>query len=207
MRPDFIRVRGKLDLDGAIVNVAVGVVSEERIFLGEAAYQKEFATTALIDTGASITAVAPYVVDYLGVVQSDFRQVLVPGDVGSMVSKVYPVYYLRLSMQAAPNYSRMIHACGRDASHAPGVSLLIGRDILNQGSLCLRWSKEAIHVVVLTTPPPLNLNPWHFDSFSTTASRGTSKTTENDGPLAPPGGIGVPSSHQLTCLNPICSLV
>ena len=90
-----------------------------------------FATTALIDTGASQTAVAPFVVEYLRLVQGDTAEVLVPGKSGAMVAEIHRVYDLALSLPAHPQFGHKVAAVAAMPA-TPGVSVLIGRDILDQ---------------------------------------------------------------------------
>jgi len=125
------RVRGKLDVDGAIVKVLIGASSDEDPYLLREGEREQFATTALIDTGASITAVAPFVVEYLGVVHGDFTQVLVPGQLGAMEKKTHRLYDLGIALEAHPRFVRLVRAVGAMPA-TPGVSVLIGRDILDQ---------------------------------------------------------------------------
>jgi len=130
------KMRGRLDRDGAVVNVMVGASFDEDVYLSNEplSFPGRFATTAttaLIDTGASMTAVDPFVVKYLGIVQSGFTEVSVPGESGAVAKKVYPLYDIAIFLEEHPQQGRWVRAVGVLPA-TPGVSLLIGRDILDR---------------------------------------------------------------------------
>jgi hypothetical protein len=89
-----------------------------------------FSTTALLDTGSSMTAVAPFVIEYLGIVPCGITEVLVPGDAGAMSKRIYGLYDVRIGLQAYPEHFRGLRVVAAMPA-TPGVSVLLGRDILD----------------------------------------------------------------------------
>jgi hypothetical protein len=127
------RLQGKLDRDGAVVNVLVAISAAKEAFLKQQGHPvpAPFATTALIDSGASQTVVAPFVVAYLKLAQTGTAEVLVVSKSGAAAEESFPVYDLAVSLQAHPGFSRKVEAVSAWPATS-GVSLLIGRDILDQ---------------------------------------------------------------------------
>ena len=75
------RIREAIDLDGAVVRVRIeiGMADEAYLTGSKLAIPKSYITTALLDTGASCTAVDPIVVGQLGLQPRGFLPVLAPG--------------------------------------------------------------------------------------------------------------------------------
>lgn len=134
------RVQSKIGHDGAIVTVRVEIGETEEAALRAAGrpIPIPFPTTALIDTGASHTAVHPMILTHLGVAQTGTALVSVPGQ--DQVS--LPLYRVRISLGArlppfAVRATRII-----PATHT--VAVLIGRDILADATLLFDGENQAI---------------------------------------------------------------
>jgi hypothetical protein len=126
------RLRGHIDSDGAVVEVLVTLDQHQEDFFRQAGRDipEPFATTALIDTGASRSAVSPWVVKYLGSIEGGVTPVTVPGDDGKEMEKRLPVHDLRISLVPYPKRFDVQAVVAQPATTT--VLVLIGRDILDR---------------------------------------------------------------------------
>ncbi len=133
------RLQSRIDFDGAIINVRVepGAVEEAYLRASGQPIPQPFPTTALIDTGASHTAVDPMILNHLGVIQRGVALVSVPGHANASM----PLYDVRVSLGIhrpafAVQVARIV-----PATHS--VAVLIGRDILKNGTLLFDGQNNA----------------------------------------------------------------
>jgi predicted aspartyl protease len=126
------RLRGRIDTDGAILNVRVSIEATEAISLAMTGKTepKPFSTTALIDTGASHTAVAPMVLNHLGAMPRGFTRVGVPG----LHDSIIRLYDARIALgpEDVPLFEVQVVAL---PPATPSVLVLLGRDILDRTTL------------------------------------------------------------------------
>ena len=90
------RLQGHLAFDGAIINVRVELGAAEEAHLQSTGQPvpPAFPTTALIDPGASVTAIDPMILNYLGVQQTGAALVSVPGHANANT----PLFDVRISL-------------------------------------------------------------------------------------------------------------
>jgi hypothetical protein len=121
-------LRSGLDVDGAVsvTTVTLTEVEESSITKAGLPVPTPFTTTALFDTGASRTAVAPSIISHLGAARRGFDTVLAPN--GNPVK--LPLYNLRISPGNLKPAFYVQAVAVMPAS--PTVLVLIGRDILDQ---------------------------------------------------------------------------
>jgi hypothetical protein len=126
-------IEGKIDLDGAVVTVRVEAGAAEEAALRDAGEEAQYVTTtALIDTGASQTALAPWVVEYLKIQPHGIDKVRVPG----RGDEDLEFYDARITL-GFPRFDHpRISVLAPGISPAsPGVGVLIGRDVLEHFTL------------------------------------------------------------------------
>jgi hypothetical protein len=120
------RLQSRISSDGPIivVRIELGVVEEATLRAAGQPIPAPFPTTALIDTGASHTAVHPMILTYLGVAQTGTAVVSVPGQAHSH----FPLYDARITLgNHRPALAVQVTSIV-PATHT--VAVLIGRDIL-----------------------------------------------------------------------------
>jgi len=125
------RLQVKIGLDGAILTVRVelGDVEEAKLRAEGKPVPAPFPTTALIDTGASHSAVHPMILAHLGASQTGTAVVGVPGQ----VSSTFPLYDVRITLGSyRPSFAVQV-AKIVPATHT--VAVLLGRDILADATL------------------------------------------------------------------------
>jgi hypothetical protein len=132
------RVQNRIDFDGAIVTIRIelGVVDEASFRASGRTVPPSLATTALIDPGASITAIHPFILDYLGAIQSGERWSSVPGHPETRLAS----YDVRLTMEIDHPAFEVRVVGIIPATHT--VAVLIGRDILKKGTLLFDGENE-----------------------------------------------------------------
>jgi hypothetical protein len=133
------RLQSAIEFDGAIITVRIelGAVEEADRRAAGQPVPPPFPTTALIDTGASHTAVHPMILDHLGVVQTGAATVSVPGHAHAS----RPLYDVRVTLGThRPAFALQV-AKIVPATHT--VAVLIGRDILKDGTLLFDGQNEA----------------------------------------------------------------
>jgi hypothetical protein len=133
------RVQSRIDFDGAIttVQVELGAVEEASLRVAGQPVPSPFPTTALIDIGASHTAVHPMILHHLGVIQSGAALVRVPGRVHASL----PLYRVRITLGThRPAFAVQV-AKIVPATHT--VAVLIGRDILRNATLLFDGENQA----------------------------------------------------------------
>jgi len=120
-----------IGLDGAIITVRVelGAVEEASLRAAGQPISPPFSTTALIDTGASHTAVHPMILHHLGVTQTGAALVAVPGHPHAN----RPLYDVRVTLGTHRTAFAVQVAKIVPATHT--VAVLLGRDILRNGAL------------------------------------------------------------------------
>jgi predicted aspartyl protease len=133
------RLQSRIDFDGAIINVRVelGAVEEAYLRAWGQPIPQPFSTTALIDTGASHTAVDPMILNHLGVIQRGVVLVRVPGHANAHM----PLYDVRVSLEIHHPAFDVQVAKIVPATHT--VAVLIGRDILKNGTLLFDGQNNA----------------------------------------------------------------
>ncbi len=125
------RIQDAIGFDGAILTLRIELSTADEAFL-QAAGQPvppPFATTALIDTGASHTAVHPMILDHLGAFPRGKAWSSVPGE--NRASRV--IYDVRLTLGTHRPAFEVEVVKIAPATHS--VAVLIGRDILKKGTL------------------------------------------------------------------------
>jgi hypothetical protein len=133
------RLQSKIGFDGAIITVRIelGAVEEANLRAAGQPVPPPFPTTALIDTGASHTAVHPMILNHLGVSQTGAAMVSVPGHTHASL----PLYRVRITLGAHRAVFAVQAAKIVPATHT--VAVLIGRDILGQAALLFDGENEA----------------------------------------------------------------
>ena len=129
------RLREAIDLDGAVVRVRIeiGMADEAYLTGSKLAIPKSYITTALLDTGASCTAVDPIVIGQLGLQPRGFLPVLAPRQTKSGIVLLYDIR-LTIGYPAFKRPRLAVQVVGV-APATPTVSVLIGRDILDRCTL------------------------------------------------------------------------
>ena len=133
------RLQSTIGLDGAIITVRVelGAVEEASLRAAGQPVPLPFPTTALIDTGASHTAVHPMILNHLGVAQTGTAFVSVPGQAQASL----PLYRVRVTLGThRPAFAVQV-AKIVPATHT--VAVLIGRDILGAATLLFDGENQA----------------------------------------------------------------
>jgi hypothetical protein len=128
------RTDGQIEDDGAViyVSVAIDVDLEESFRSAGLPVSELYSGHALIDTGASHSAIHPRLAEYLGSLPSLYTTVTYPGDDGENERDV-PVHDLRIWLEpSVPPFEVMAIATG---SATKGILVIIGRDILDQCTL------------------------------------------------------------------------
>jgi hypothetical protein len=131
-----VRIQGRIDLDGAVITVwiSAGVAEAAHLEADAGPGVAAIGVTALIDTGASRTAIHPMIVRQLGLVPRDFTTVEVPGEQGPVVKR-YNLYDITVKLpERGPGPEFPIQAV-EIVPATPSVLVLIGRDILEYGTL------------------------------------------------------------------------
>jgi len=124
------RIEDRIYEDGAFVSVDVGidVDLEESLRQAGRPIPSAYAAPALIDTGASRSAIHPWLAEHLGSPPGTYVTVLVPGGDGEKEYEV-PVHDLRVWLLAhTPPLEVLALAV---ASVSKGALFIIGRDILD----------------------------------------------------------------------------
>ncbi len=132
------RLQSRIDFDGAIITVRIELsVSEEALFraMGRPV-PPPFPTTALIDTGASHTAVYPMILDHLRAVSTVRDCMNVPGQPEADRS-LDRVRFSLGNFQAAFEVQ-----VAKIAPATNTVAVLIGCDILEHGTLLFDGQNE-----------------------------------------------------------------
>jgi predicted aspartyl protease len=127
------RLQSAIGFDGAIVTVRIelGAVEESLLRATGQPVPPPFPTTALIDTGASHSAVHPMILNHLGATQTGTAQVSVPGHAHASL----PLYDVRIRLgDHGPAFAVQV-AKIVPATHT--VAVLIGRDVLKNSALLL----------------------------------------------------------------------
>ena len=134
------RVQSRIDLDGAIVTARIELsIPEEVLFRTTGRpVPPPFPTTALIDSGASRTAVHPMILEHLKSVPTVRGWVSVPGQPDSRRS----FYDVRVSLGSFSPAFEVQVAKIAPATHT--VAVLIGRDILKHGALFYDGQNETL---------------------------------------------------------------
>ncbi|SRR5579883_1251848 len=132
------RLQGKIDFDGAIITVRIELGATGEAFLHAAGrpIPPPFPTTALIDPGATHTAVHPMIIDHLGAPQTGRGWMGVPGEPASRVQ--FHDVRVTLGTYRHPFDDQV----EKVVPGTPSVAVLIGRDILKQGTLLLDCENE-----------------------------------------------------------------
>jgi hypothetical protein len=127
----MVELEDGLDDDGAIIRVwvALGADDEQHFENQGRPVPEPFYTTALIDTGASRTVVRPDVIAYLQSVQSGFSIGRTVTRDGHEREVEMPLHDLRIIPGGHPASEFHVQAVAMHPA-TPGVSLLVGRDLL-----------------------------------------------------------------------------
>jgi hypothetical protein len=125
------RIQSTIGFDGAVITVRIelGAVEEAVLRAAGQPVPPPFPTTALIDTGASHTAVHPMILNYLGVAQTGAALLSVPGHVHAN----QPLYRVRVTLGTHHPAFAVQVAKIVPATHT--VAVLIGHDILREAAL------------------------------------------------------------------------
>jgi hypothetical protein len=131
------RIQGRIDPDGAVINVKVEVGAADAADLRSRnmPIPPPFPTTALIDTGASRTALHPIIVQQLGLVPRGFTRAGMPGPTGHASQNVR-LFDARIALDSPQFTHPPIPVEAAEVVPATQtVLILIGRDILEQCTL------------------------------------------------------------------------
>ena len=132
------RLQGKIDFDGAIITVRIelGAADEASVRAAGQPVPPPFPTMALIDIGATHTAVHPMVLDHLGAVATGRGWMNVPGQAASRME----LYDVRVTLGThRPPVEVQV---AKVVPATPSVAVLIGRDILKHGTLLFDGENE-----------------------------------------------------------------
>jgi len=133
------RLQSAIDSDGAIITVRIelGAIEEAGLRVTGQPIPPPFPTTALIDTGASHSAVHPMILHHLGAAQTGAVLVRVPGHVQTH----RPLYDVRVTLGNHRTAFALQVAKIVPATHT--VAVLLGRDILKNGTLLFDGENKA----------------------------------------------------------------
>jgi hypothetical protein len=132
------RLQNKIDFDGAIITVRIELGAAEEASLRAAGQPipPPFPTTALIDIGATHTAIHPMILDHLGAVETGRGWLKVPGQAASRTE----LYDVRVTLGTHhPSFDVQV---AKVVPATPSVAVLIGRDILKHGTLLFDGENE-----------------------------------------------------------------
>jgi hypothetical protein len=140
------RIRRPIDADGAVINVEVGVgaIDEADLRLKGLFVPSPFATTALIDTGASRTSLHPMIVRNLQLIPRDFEPVWTAGPTGPVKVNV-AIYHANLTLGGYPAPRFLVEAA-EIVPATPTVLVILGRDILNECSLLFDGKRKSFRL-------------------------------------------------------------
>jgi hypothetical protein len=132
------RMQNAIGFDGAIITVRIELGAAEEASLRETGQPvpPPFPTTALIDPGASHTAVHPMILDHLGAIQTGEVWSSVPGRFEERLK----LYDVRLTLGSYRPAFELEVVKIVPATHT--VAVLIGRDILKKGTLLFDGENE-----------------------------------------------------------------
>jgi hypothetical protein len=133
------RLQNRVDDDGAIIRVRIELGREEADWCRAAGepIPPPFPTTALIDIGASRTAVDPMILRHLGAIQTEEASVHVPGHHPARI----PIYRVRITLEnQEPTFANDVLGI---VPATPTVAVLIGRDVLERGTLLYDGENDA----------------------------------------------------------------
>jgi len=129
------RIRGSVDADGATAIVTVRISGDAELFLRQHGrlVPGPMHVTALLDIGASCSAVHPEVLRRLNSQESGFLPLAVIGEDGRRENKELPVHDLRILLG---DFEPAFHVQAVAAVPVtPTVYVLVGRDILDRCKL------------------------------------------------------------------------
>ena len=136
------RIQGRIDPDGAVVRVTVtiGEADEtDRLDRGLSLPQP-FATTGLIDTGASRTTIHPMIAQSLDLIPDGFASLATPGRAVADVA----LYDVRLALGHAPLIGPPIQVQAPAVAPATlGTLVIVGRDLLERCTLLFDGENKA----------------------------------------------------------------
>jgi predicted aspartyl protease len=116
-----LRARGPV----ATINIAVSAAAESALTAAGQAIPQPVQVTALIDTGASVTAISQGIAQQLGLQPVGIQSVSTP----SSPSANMPLYAIRVVLNTVVFDVTAIEANGLAAQ---GIGALLGRDVLSQ---------------------------------------------------------------------------
>jgi hypothetical protein len=133
------RLQNAIDFDGAILTVRIelGLVEEASLRSAAQPIPPPFPTTALVDTGASHSAVHPMILQHLGAAQTGAVLVHVPGHTHAHL----PLYDVRITLGPHRNAFALQVATIAPATHT--VAVLLGRDMLKKGAFLFDGDNSA----------------------------------------------------------------
>lgn len=120
-RTTDLRARGPI----AQVNIAVSAAAESALMAAGQAIPPPIQVTALIDTGASVTAISQGIAQQLGLQPVGMQPVSTP----SSPSANMPLYAIRVVLNNVVFEVTAIEATGLAVQ---GIGALLGRDVLSQ---------------------------------------------------------------------------
>ena len=138
-------IHGRVDEQGAVVRVSVWGA------LAPGSKPGPFPTTALIDTGASRTAIDPMVAAWLGLRPRDTILAIAPGAQGQVIGEA-PLYDVQIGFDGLPDRLQ-VEAVGAKPATS-GVLVLVGRDILNECGFVYNIPPKRFSLTLGTAPEP-----------------------------------------------------
>jgi predicted aspartyl protease len=121
-RPQDLQARGPV----AQVNIAVSAAAETALSAAGQTVPTPIPVAALIDTGASVTAISQGIAQQLGLQPVGVLPVSTPSSVNTNM----PLYAIRVLL--APNVVFEVTAIEATGLAAQGIGALLGRDVLKQ---------------------------------------------------------------------------